>query len=201
MPADTKREKPEGRILSAAQKRISRLGSEGFTVKGIVQEAETGVGQFLKHFRNTDNLKAVVFAEGWEHVEHEIFPKLLALNRKHADFLVDIVEAALVAFRNHPEAVRAAIVVAWERNWKVADPDEHQGYQQFRYYLESIAKMIDASIDPEEKSVAIELIAGAIGCLLLQRTQIPVELADVSIASSVNLEPLRRMINAVLIKS
>jgi|GEM_PF-6234622 len=102
--------RPEHRLLRVATRHIARKGVQSLEVRNLAKAAGTSTARFYQYFECRDKILEDIFEAGWSIIERRISERVI-VSATLEDTLMGIVEGALDAFDDDPDAVSATLVL------------------------------------------------------------------------------------------
>jgi AcrR family transcriptional regulator len=160
-----KSERPETRLLRVAKRRIAWGGVQGAEIRKLAELAGTSTSRFHEFYRKRDELLAKVFDDGWQQVQISIAERIAKQPPVGIeDFITAIIEGALDAFERYPDDVGAMIVLGLTT---VGQPVRKRlrsttGFAWYVKIAETLEREFKLRLPPEEVTVALEILFGAV---------------------------------------
>jgi len=155
---------PKERLLRRATEHVARNGLEGLDIRSLAVGAGTSTSQFSKFFESRAQLLAAVFDQGWQALEHHVFPRLVRATGSIEEKLVAILEGVLDALEKDEDAVSATLIIVMSTTGHSvrAQLKEKPAHGRFHDLVNALRAEFTASMTQDEADELLELLYGAV---------------------------------------
>lgn len=151
-------------MLRQATKHIAERGLEGLDVRGLAEAAGTSTSQYSKFYADRAHLLAAVFDQGWQALEHHVFPHLLRTSGSIEEKIIAILEGVLDALDRNTNEVSATliIVLATTGHSVRTQLKEKPAHARFHEVVSALRSDVVERLSAEDAEEALELLYGAV---------------------------------------